>query len=230
MPEKFKKIIPAAIFIILAIAGIAYYIQNNNKNARPPIITEKKTDLTADERKTVEDRLAKVQEKIAKPPEGATNIEKYSWQMQAGFQMLALGKFTEAKEYFIAASAIQPGDYTAWVALYEATLSMNDYDAARENIKKAISLDNSNPDLWQKRIQLEKEKFRATNEQMDKLFSEAFRATRSDVNIITAYAQFLEEKNDLSGAIEQWKKAITANSQDKDKYQAEIVRLEGLIK
>lgn len=232
MPEKYKKIIPAAIAVILAIAGIMAYnkIQDDKKNARPPIITEKRPDLTEDERRIVDDRLKQVLEKIEKPPEGATSIEKYSWNMQAGFQKMALGKYSEAKEYFVAASAIQPADYTAWVAMYEATLAMNDYETARENIKKAISLDSSNPDLWRKYIQLEKEKFKAPDSQLDQLFSEALASTGSDVNIITIYAQFLEEKGDLKGAIEQWKKAIAANAGNKELYQAEITRLEGLMK
>lgn len=230
--EKYKKMLPAAILIVVAAAGILYYnkIQDDRKNAKPAIITEKDMNLSAEERKLVEGRLADIQEKIENPPKSITNIEKYSWNMQAGFQKMALGKLSEAKEYFIAASALQPGDYTSWVALYDVAYAMNDFDTARENIKKAISLDQGNPGTWKKYIQLENEKFKASNEQLNQLFIQAFAATRSDIVIVVYYAQFLEEKGDLKGALEQWRKALVADPESKNRYQAEVARLEGLTK
>lgn len=227
MLEKMKKKnIPAAIVIFLAIAGVVYY----SKNIKPTSITEKKKEYTAEEKVKMVERIVDLQKKIAEPPKDATTVDKYSWNMQIGFQNLALEKFSEARVAFLAASKIQPDDYTVWLAFYEVDLAENDYVSAQENIKKAISLDNSNPALWKKYIELEKGKLKATPEHVEQLFSQAFSSTRSDAEIITLYAQFLEGKKDFRGAVEQWKKAIAAYPQNKDIYQAEINRLEGLIK
>lgn len=230
--ENYKKIILAAVVIILAIAGIFYYnkIKNRNENAKPNFITEKDPNLTAEERKTAEDRLAAVEEKIKNPPEGTAVIEKYGWNLQAGLYKLNLGKFLEAKNYFLTASGLQPDDYTSYMGLYEAYLRMTDYDSARENIKKALALNSGNLNIWQKYIQLEKEKFDPATGQMEQIFSQALKSTRDNIDIITAYAQYLEEKGELKGAMVQWKKAAIINAANKDVYQAEISRLEGLIK
>jgi tetratricopeptide (TPR) repeat protein len=229
IPEKYKKMIPAAILIVLAIAGISYYnkIQDDKKNAKPAIITEREMNLTQEERRIAEDKLSAIQAKIENQSKGITNMEKYGWNIQAGAQELILGRFLKAKEYFLAASKLQPNDYNAWVALHDAALAMNDFDAARENIKKALTLDPSNPGIWKKYIQLEKEKFGATDQDLDQLFSQAFVATRSDLLIVTFYAQLLEEKGDIKGALEQWKKALAADPEGKEIYHSEINRLEG---
>lgn len=229
---KYKKIIPMIAVVVLAIAGISYYnkIQNDNKNAKSAIITEKEMNLTVEERKLAERLLSDVQEKLENPPKNITNIEKYSWNMQAGFQELILGKFLRAKEYFIVASEIQPNDYNVWVALYDTAFAMNDLEAARENIKKAISLDPANPGIWKKYIQFAKEKLGATDEETDQIFAQAFASTRSDAVIVAYYAQILEERGDLKGALEQWKKALASDPESKAIYKPEITRLEKLIK
>lgn len=231
IPEKYKKIIPAAIAIVLVIAGIMYYNRiQNEKNLNSSFITEKDPNLTAEQRKIVEDRIAGLNEKIKNPPEGSTDAEKYNLYIQIGFQKLNLGKFSEARDSFIDASHLQPDNYAAYVALYQVYLSMTDYNSARESIKKAVSLSPGSPDVWRKYIPLEKEKFGATNEELEKLYSEALKSTGESIDILTVYAQFLEEKGDIKGAIEQWKKATVAYATNKDVYQGEIYRLENLPK
>lgn len=69
--------IPVAILIVVAIAGIIYYFQNYDKNAKSPIISEKKLELSAEEKTKIESRLAEVMKKIEEPPKEATEIDKY---------------------------------------------------------------------------------------------------------------------------------------------------------
>lgn len=229
--EIYKKLIPATVIVIILITGLLYYnkIQNNKEIKKFMFVTELDPNLTAEERKTVEDRIAAMQEKINNPPEGSTDDEKYGWNMEAGAQKLVLGKFMEAKEYFLTASNLQPDNYTVYVALYQTFVNMTDYNSARDSIDKALSLVPNNADIWRKKIQLEKEKFNATNDQLEQLYTQAFESAGGNVDIATVYAQFLEETGDLKAAIEQWKNAVKAYPQGKELYQAEITRLEGLI-
>lgn len=231
MFKKFIKFILAAIIIVLAIAGIAHYnkIKNNNEKSQSAFITEKDPKLTEEERKIVEDNLADIEKKLEEAKD-ATDKEKYDFTMQLGFQKNVLGKLAEARDAFLAAVEIQPENYTAPLALFHAYLAMGDNDSALASIKKAIELRSENAELWRQYIMLEKERFGATNEKIQEIYSEALIKTNSSVDIITVYAQFLEEKGDLQGAIEQWKKAIAAYPQSEALYQGEVARLEGLIK
>ncbi|MBU3924443.1 hypothetical protein KJ854_00730 [Patescibacteria group bacterium] len=227
----FIKFILAAIVVVVAIAGIAYYNKTENNNEKPQLefITEKDAKLTADERKIAEDRLADIRKKLEEIKD-ATDQEKYSLTMQLGFQKNVLGKIAEARDAFLAAEKMQPENYTAPLALFHAYLAMGDNDSALASIKKAIDLRSENAELWRQYIMLEKERFSATNEKLQEIYSEALAKTNSSVDIITVYAQFLEEKGDLNKAIEQWQKAIAAYPREEALYQGEITRLEGLIK
>lgn len=223
-----KKIILVLIIIILVIYGAVFL---NKKDDVPDdvlidsvFITEKDSKLTEEERKIVEDKLADIQKKIVEIEDG-NDKERYNLIMQLGFQKNVLGKLAEARDAFLKAAKIQPEDYTAPIALFHIYADMGDNQSARESIKKAIQLQPEKADSWRQYIQFEKERFGATNEKLEEIFLEAMAKTNSSVDIITVYAQFLEEKGDLQGAIEQWEKAIAAFSQNKDLYQQEISRL-----
>lgn len=214
----------------MAILSAAFFSKKADAPIGQSFVTEKDPKLTAEERKIVEDRLADVQKKLAEMKDAAdADIEKYSLTMQLGFQKNALGKLGEARDAFLAAAKLQPENYTAIAALFHIYLDMGDNDSALAGIKKAIELKPENAELWRQYIQIEKEKFSASDEKIEEIFSDAIKKTNSSVDIITVYAQFLESKGDLMGAIEQWKKAIAGFPANKDLYQEEINRMESKI-
>lgn len=227
-----KKIILVLIIIILVIYGAVFLNKKDDKpndaSVNLTFITVKDSNLTEEEKRIIEDKVADIQKKIAEIEDG-NDKERYNLIMQLGFQKNVLGKLAEARDAFLKAAKIQPEDYTAPIALFHIYADMGDNQSARESIEKAIQLQPEKADSWRQYIQFEKERFGATNEKLEEIFLEAMAKTNSSVDIITVYAQFLEEKGDLRGAIEQWKKAIAAFSQNKDLYQQEISRLESEI-
>lgn len=227
-----KKIILVLTLIILVIYGAVFLNKKDDKpndtSVNSTFITVKDSNLTEEEKRIIEDKIADIQKKIMKTKD-ATDKEKYNLMMQLGFQKNVLGKLAEARDAFLAATEIQSEDYTAPIALFHIYADMGDNQSARESIKKAIELRPENADSWRQYVQFEKERFGATNEKLEEIFLEAMTKTNSSVDIITVYAQFLEEKGDLQSAIEEWEKAIVAFPQNKNLYQQEILRIESKI-
>jgi tetratricopeptide (TPR) repeat protein len=230
--EKIKKIIPAAVIISLALAGISTYskIKSTKKISAPQFITEIKPNLNNETIKKIEDLLAEAENGLNNPPEGLSDEEKYTLNMQAGTQKYNLGKLAEAKDYFLAASALKPDDFRPYFSLYQVYMQMTDYSSARDSIKKVIALGKADIEIWKLYIQLEKEKFNLPADEMKQIYAQALKGTENNINLVAAYAQYLEEQGDLKGAIEQWKDAIKINPAEKDNYEKDIVRLEQMGK
>lgn len=221
MNTKVKLGLVAAAIIVLLVAiffGMNFSTQQDN------FIKEKDPQLTQEERKIYEDRLAEANEALKN--QNLDNDERYNWVMFKGFQLHGLGKLEDALKQFIEASKLKPEDSTAQVSLYTVYLDMQDNESARESIKKAIELKPTDPDIWKKYILLEKERFNASNELLTNLYSEALSKTNNHVDIITAYATFLEEIGNLQAAKEYWQKAVEANPGRRSLYEEEIKRLE----
>ncbi|MBX4191379.1 MAG: hypothetical protein KW804_01100 [Candidatus Doudnabacteria bacterium] len=221
MPFKVKVGIAICLLLLLAVLGFSYFQRDADKYPK-----EVSRNLTNEDRKIFEDRLAESRFKA----ETTSGEEKFGWQMQVGYNLSALGKLYDAENAFKQAIELKPDEQTGYSALFQVQYDRGNYEEANKNIKTAIEKDEKNPDLRRKYIFLQQDKLNASNEKLDQLYIEALRATDSNVDIITVYAEYLERVGNLPKAIEYWKQAITLNSKNKALYQAEIVRIEKLVK
>lgn len=220
---KFKKEIIIVGVAVIAFSGFLLY--GFWKERSIGILKENNPYLTSEERALA---LGKFEEAKKKLREAANDDEKFGAYMDIGFQYSVFLDYENAKKSFEKAADIKPDNYVAYVALYQVEADMKDNESARNNIKKAVSLREDNPDLWKKYIQFESERFSADKETLDNLYREALKKTGPHVDILGAYAQFLETNGDLAAALEQWKKA---NAQyPSAAYEQEINRLESLFK
>ena len=215
-----KNLLKIGISILVIILGLFLLVQPSNN-----FVEEKDPQLTVEERLIVENRLQEAQKKMA---EALTNEEKFYAWMQIGFGQYGLGKYKEAKKSFLEAVDLEPNNYVVYVALYQVDLDRQDNQSARKSIKKAISLKETNPDLWRKYIQLEADRFFASSEELNSFYQEALVKTFSHIDIETSYAQFLEKSGNLKSALDAWKK-IYEQMLD-PLYLGEIERLEALLK
>lgn len=152
-----------------------------------------------------------------------TEKAKFNLTMQIGFNEYALGNYKEAESAYKSASEINTdNNYVSYVALYQLYVDIQKNRSARTAIQKALSLSPASSDIWNKYTALEKERFNADNETLDKLYKKALEATYYNIDVITAYATLLTGEGRYAEAIEYWTKAITYNPSAKDLYEQEI--------
>ncbi len=218
MPNKVKIGIIICLLLLVAVGIFSWFAKNKEESK---FIREKDPQLTTENRKIFEDRLASSEQKL----NNAQNDEdKFSWNMQIGYNLQALGKLSEAKRYFKDAIELKPENIVGYTALFQVQVDMTDYESARTSIKKAISLNPVNTDIWRKYILLEKEKFSASNDILNSFYLEALSKTNNSTDITTVYAEHLEASGNLQGALDQWKIATQQYPTNKI-YQAEVARL-----
>lgn len=213
----------------LAVLILLGFLTFQHWGDKPELITYQEPSLTAEARAIYEQRLADAEKQVVEITAETSADEKFNRYMNLGSAQFSLGYYLKAKESYDKALEISPQDPFAW-KIYSATLSaMQDYDGALAAVKKAITLRPIEPEFYKWQIDLEKDHFEASDDRVSELYKQALEQTRNDINIITAYATFLEQKGDLQGALAQWQKAYEVNSAGREAYQVEIDRLKKLL-
>lgn len=225
MNKEFKLGLVACLVLILLVAGFIWWPHYNYQRN---LIKSVDRHLSQEDQKTYEDRLAQANADLQK--NDLSNEQRYNLLMNKGFQLYALGRLSEAVDAFADAARINSQDFTSYVAMYTAQLDMQDNRGAEKSILRAIELKPADADIWKKYIQLQMDRFAANNDQLNSLYQQALDKTHQSTDIVTAYASWLEKSGDLSKAKEYWQKAAIADSSNKKVYDAQIKRIDDLIK
>jgi len=215
-----KKItIGVVTLLLIIIAALGAYSSYYERAIYPNL-----PKLTDAERQLIDERLLKTNKALETPE--LTDKEKFNLTMQVGFNEYVLGNYREAESAYKTASEIKTdNNYVSYVALYQLYLDIQKNRSARAMIQKALSLSPTSADIWNKYIVLEKERFNANSETLDKLYKEAIETTFYNVDVLSAYATLLAGEGRYAEAIEYWTKAITYNPSAKDLYEQEISAL-----
>jgi tetratricopeptide (TPR) repeat protein len=217
----------AIIAAILITAGIKYALDRSQEKAQ--IITQVDPNLSAEAKKLYEQRRDDAKKLVSEINDQTSADEKFNRYIALANAEFSLGNYSESKKWFLEALAVNPKHEGIWHTYSSLLAAMKDYRGALGAVDKAISLKADNSDYWKWKIELLK-KYDYDNEEINDLYTEALQKTDNSINIITAYAVFLEEIGDLQGAKSYWEKAIDVNGANRSQYQAEIARLEKLIK
>lgn len=224
---KFILIILASLIIIV---GIIYGVILFNKHNDTKFINYRDPGFTAEEMRSLEDKIISLQQQIQQLPKNTSADVKYKLYFQIGLTHYSLGQYSQAKDSYTQATQILPNNSTAWSELYVVEVAMGDYSSAQHSIDKALDLNPSSPQLWRYKIDLEQKHLNASMADMDKLYKDALQKSNNAVDIITSYAQFLEQKGDITGALAQWKLALALNPTGANLYNPEIQRLQAIKK
>jgi tetratricopeptide (TPR) repeat protein len=224
MPKKVKIGIITAVTLVLVFAGYAAY---KNWNYKASFVKEVNRNLSAEDRKVYEDRIIAAKKGLE---EAQSDEEKFNWTMNLGFNQYGLGSLADARKTFEQAIKLRPEDANAHVALYQVQVDQGDNNGALASIRTAIRIEQENPDIWKKYVQLMIDRFSADNNTVSALYSDAVNKTNSHIDIITSYAAWLEKSGNYQAAKEYWQKAIQKSPANKKLYEAEIKRLDALIK
>jgi tetratricopeptide (TPR) repeat protein len=224
MPTKVKIGIGFSILLVAGFAGFAAYKKGNEHSI---FVKEINRNLSAADRKTFEDRVADDKSKLAS---AQTDDDRFGWDMQLGYNLEALGSLSDAQIAFENAIKLKPDDFVGYTGLFQAQVDRADYQGALKSISTAIEKAPTNPDLWKRYALLEKEHLNASNDTISSLYSEAVVKTNSNIDIITTYADWLSKSGNLQASKEYWQKAIEINPKLKKTYQAQIDKIDKLLK
>ncbi len=234
MPTKVKLGIGVSILLVLGVLAFTQIsVWHAKQVADAKLVKVIKRNITAEDRKVFEDRIIDLQKKLA---ESKNNDEKYGLYVQLGTYKYTLGLLQDSKDYFSEAIKINADQYDVYDRLFATLVDMQDYQGAEEAIKKAISIRKGNADLWRKYITFKIDRVNASTQETTRLYEEALQDTAlnsdvpNNVDILSSYATWLEKIGDIAGAIDKWKKVADINPEDKKLYQAQIDRLQKLIK
>lgn len=213
--------------LLLAIVGGGYAIYQHQQNKYTNF---KDPKLTNDELSQVDGKIKELESEIKNKQNSATNDDLFKLQFELATQYHLRGRLLDAYNELHEAAKTLPDNITPWRELVQVDIDRGDYSGADQDIQKAFSFSKSDNQLWLTYIALKRDHLNASEAEQRDLFKQALDNTNSNVNIVTAYAQFLEQHNDLPGAVQEWKIAEQLNPTGKAQYEAEIVRIQEKLK
>lgn len=213
--------------VVLAGAGSAAYWWKHHTPEVPALALVDVVDpkLSDDEKKPFYDRIAGYQDKLNKLDKNAPIAERYQLLLSLASEYYPIGELKKSYEYYSQASKLEPNEAVPYYSMSQIAAQRGDVQSALALAKKSTDLEPTDGTYWRARIELERTRNGLAGDALDALFKEAVQQSNDDINVTTIYAQFLEERKDLVGAVEQWKKAIEKYPINKDVYQKEIDRL-----
>jgi tetratricopeptide (TPR) repeat protein len=225
--NKGKVFIPLAVLILLFLGGYALS-QNRNKDARVNneqvgVSQEQKAaQVPEGERQELETKARALEGQIKGFTAQTSSGDQYRAYLQLSALKHRLGLYDEA----IAALDKIPADnsgtpriFIAYALIYK---DKGDLAKTAENAKKALDLDQENPQYWVVYLEAEQGMGNADREVK---YKEALQKTENSTEVLVSYAKFLEKIGNKAGAREQYIKLTVTDPSNADKYNAEIERL-----
>lgn len=227
MKDFLKKkpilILEGILLVVIVIAILSSLILRTSS-----IRTRMEVNLPTERVQLIKNRIAGDHQKLeATQIQFIPDPELFRIYNEMAFDYHMLGDLASAKEFYLKAVKITRHDPAVWASLFSVYKDMYDYESARSAVRKSLDINPVDWNLWRGYIELEQFHFKADRDELDRLYREALQKTNNSINIITVYAKFLEEGEDVEGAIKFWKMAFE-KMPDSELYKQEIRRLEGL--
>lgn len=227
-----KRLIIILLIVIVILGGggaLWYYKTHPNTDPTVPIITYRDPKLSQEEIKPFLDRIDLAKKELAELANNTPKENKYQLLLKIGAEYYPIGELEKARDYDKQATDLIPTDAAAWYSLASVEIHMQDYTAARTHIDKALSIEPANPEYWRTKLDLSRDIFHYSTDQMKDLYKQALDGTHEHVDIVAYYAKFLDSSGDLAGAVAQWKKAIEKNPDGKASYEKEIKNIQAKV-
>lgn len=229
MEKKLQIGIILCVVIVLIVAGAGWFLSRQEQQQTDRQFTnEVNRNLTLDQEHIYKDRLAQAEKWLNENPGGEVQ-DRYNSQVVVGHNLYGLGRLKQAREAYLKAVEMNPESPGAYTALYNVEIEMGDNDSALAHIQKAIEIGPKFPDPWIKLIEIKRDRFGASNEELNGIYVEAVVKTGENINILTNYAQFAEKTGNLQVAYEYWKKAGESNKENSKMYFAEAERVKAMM-
>jgi tetratricopeptide (TPR) repeat protein len=205
-----KKYIGISVLILAVIVAGILYFGLKKEDSKKYVIDRK---LSPAQQQQYKDNITKGQETLKALDK---NKETYKSAAAEGNIYIAqqysgLGELSEAENYYNEALKIYSQDASALVGIALLKIEEKDFASARTLLGQATEYAPDNADIWLRYIQITREYFPNESQEIQGLYEQAIQKTRSHIDILTSYAQFLEQKGDIENAKRIWKQAADQN-------------------
>jgi tetratricopeptide (TPR) repeat protein len=209
-----KKILWGVIFLVILGAGIVWFTKTHK-----PIPTAQQEQFSG--------KIADLM-KIVNDPKSSKADVMGAW-LQIGINYESLGQLDQEEAAFLKAAEVDPNSYLPWSNLGTLYIEMHRYDKAAEALQKALSINNTDPNLWLKWINFNRYQVGTDDKHIRMIFNDAYKATNNNNLLLRAGASYLEDIGDLPGALSAWQ-AVLKQSPNDAAVKAEITKLQAAIK
>ncbi len=225
-----KKVVYTVLIVLVLAGAVLGYEklrqkQEQDRKAKTASVTgaKKEIDTTQEERKVLEAQVSDYKVKIDRLPKDVSAEERSGLYIKLAAAQYKLGDYKDAINSLDAIIADNASNHRVWTMYTNIYWDMQDFVKAREASEKALDLDRENPQSWLAFIELQDNQEKSY---IDSLYQDAIKRTDKNIDVVVAYAKFLEKAGDKQGAIAQWEEAGKINIKKKTEYQAEIGRLQ----
>lgn len=227
-----RKIILPILIILLAAALAAggWWLKQKKSVPTGSVLPNKERNLTQDQQKIYNDRIAKAQSYLAslKPSQPNFKGEQINTYVYLGQQYYGLGQLQKSKEMYGAVLALAPNHEQALVGLALTLHDAGDAAGERRLFEQALKSNPNNPDVWLRYIDL-RQALGASAQELSDLYAQALEQTSRNIDVVTRAAGFQEQAGNLQASLALWQEAAKQYP-DETAYREQIKRLQKLIK
>lgn len=182
-------------------------------------------DLPEETLESIDARISDNEKKVEAFDASTQSVDKMNTYFLLSVDYQAKGEYAKAKEMIEQGLYLYPQNSNL-MHIYSTLLAeMGDQASALLFINKALSLYGSDSNYWLWKIELEKGRG-LEDKRLEDVYKNALDVTKEDLNILRAYAEYLEVNNKKSEAINVLKRAIELYPEEAEVINREIDRLE----
>lgn len=153
--------------------------------------------------------------------EEENTTDEYKALIQKGHELYLAGKYSEALVYFNQAVGLQRND-RIYRSLYTSYLALKNYPEAEKAIRNSVKYNTTIPNNWVEYASFENLYMQASFESVSQIYQDALKATKENIDVVTAYAAYLTEQKKYEEAITYLEKAKSIYPANSSVYQKEI--------
>lgn len=219
--KKSIYIIIGLLLVLAVVFGAYSYFNNNNDN--PDLSLQEILALDEQQRKeALEKQVNDLKNEAESLAESAESGTKFAILIRLAEAQIAIGKYDESIETLNKIPEDKKDTSRTPIAYARAYKGKGDIAMAKENINKALAIDNELPEIVLLNLELNQD---LPNDQLDALYRDAIVKTKSNVDVMVSYARFSERIGNKDQAVAAWETAINGNPSKESEYRAEIARL-----
>lgn len=219
------KSIVYIIIAILVVAG-AIFAFTNHKREQQRIADLSINDIKKlneeEQKRALEARVKELERQVTELSVDTDASGKYTAYISLAEARLELKNYSGAISALDSIPEEKKTNSRVLLAYGIAYKGTGENDKAKEHIDKSLSLDDTIPQPWLAKIELNAD---LPNDQIDAMYREAIAKTKSNVDVMVSYARFAEKIGNKDLAVAAWETAINVNSEKEAEYRAEIARL-----
>lgn len=222
--KRKQILIIIALIVVLAVAFFVVQKKDGAEYVEFPesIILSVDVNIDEDSRDFWEEKIEEY--KIELEKEDLTNPDRISYLVALASNYESLGKYDLMLEAITEASVLATDSQAVQKTYSQMLYRAKDYSQALLVADLAINLKQDKPLPWLWRLELEEQLLKKKKNAIE-LYEKALNFTAHDIDIMIAYAEFLERIEKPEMAVAVWKDAQTRHPEMSEAFESRIERI-----